>query len=106
MKYIAKDEKITKSKENTTSQKKPRIIIDQVEANALHTIIESHKSNWHYKECQLWKFCDKSIKAPPKEKGKKQEICFCEDFKPKYPNTDIVIDNVSSLLKKLERVVK
>lgn len=87
-------------KENTPpTPRTPRISITQVELNALITIIESHKSNWHYRECKYWKHCQRVHRGD-------QNNCRCNDYKQFYPNTDIVIDNVSSLLKKLEKVIK
>jgi len=78
----------------------PRISITQVEINALITILESHRSNWHYRECKWWKYCQRVHRIDD------QSTCRCNDYKQFYPNTDIVIDNVSSLLKKLEKVIK
>lgn len=85
--------------DKTPTPRAPRISITQVELNALITIIESHKSNWHYRECKFWKHCQRVHRG-------NQNNCHCNDYKQFYPNTDIVIDNVSSLLKKLEKVIK
>jgi len=83
-----------------TELKKPRFSISKTEVDALKTMVNSSMSNWHYEVCDHWKKCTKDIRAPkiPKERP----ICFCEEFKSSYPNTDIVIRIVLKLLKKLE----
>jgi len=85
--------------DKTPTPRTPRISITQVEINALKRVLKHYMSTWHYHQCQWWKECQRVHRNPEND-------CHCSDFKEWYPNSDIVSDNVSSLLKKLESVVK